>query len=68
MSVRVLRGRLSVGTCSTRLGNCRYAFGEVGLVSGFVRRSRVSVGTFPKMSASCRDVFGVVGLVSGLVR
>jgi len=44
MSVRVRRGRLSVGTCSTMTGKCLYVVGEVGLVSGHVRRGRIFVG------------------------
>jgi len=37
MSVRVRRGRQSVGTCSSKSGECRYMFGEEGLLSGHVR-------------------------------
>jgi len=37
LSLRVRRGRISVGTCSTRTGNCLYVFGEVGFVSGLVQ-------------------------------
>jgi len=44
ISVRVRRGRFSVGTCSAKSGYCRDLFGDVGLVSGLVRRGRVSVG------------------------
>jgi len=33
VSALVRRGRLIVGTCSTRSDNCRYMFDEVGLVS-----------------------------------
>jgi len=50
MSVRVRRVRLSVGTCSKRLGKCRYAFGEVGLVTGLDRRSRFIVASCPAKS------------------
>jgi len=55
VSGRVRRVRINVRTCSTRLGRCRYAFDDVGLVtglvrevgllSGLVRRGRLNVGT-----------------------
>jgi len=55
VSIRFRRGLISVGTCSTRSGNFRYVFDEVGLVSGLVRevglvsghdrRGRLNVGT-----------------------
>jgi len=51
MSVRVRRFRLIVETCSTKLDKCRFAFGEVGIVSALVRRCWVSVGTCPEKSA-----------------
>jgi len=51
MSVHVRRGRLSVGTCSTRSGKCRYVVGEVGLVSGHVLRGRIFVGPCSALSA-----------------
>jgi len=68
MSVYVRPGRLSVGTCTSRSGKCRYAFGDVGLLSGLVRRSLFSVEMCPAMSLYSRDMSGDVGLVSGLVR
>jgi len=78
VSVSVRRGRLSVGTCSSRTGSNRYEFAEVGLVSGRVRRvglvsgrvlrGRLSVGTCPERLAYRRDLFGDVGLLSGIVR
>jgi len=65
LSGRVQRGWLSVGTCSTRLGKGRYAFGEVGYLPRLFQRSRVSDATCrrgrnivwicPAMSASCRE-------------
>jgi len=58
VSGRVRRGLVTVGTCSTRSGKCRYMFGDVGLVSGLVQRSGNSV----------IDVFTEVVLVSELVR
>jgi len=45
VSVHGRRGRPTVGTCSSKTGDCRYVFGEVGFVSGLVRPSRVSVET-----------------------
>jgi len=66
MSVRVRRGRLSVRTCSSRPGKCRYAFGDVGLLSGLVRRSRFIIATCPARSVYSRDVFGDVGLCRDL--
>jgi len=50
------------------LGNCRYAFGEVGLFSGLVQRSRVSDAMCPASSLYCQYMSGDVGFVSGLVR
>jgi len=68
MSVRVLRGRLSFGTCSKWSGKCRYAIGEVSLVSGLVRRILFKVATCPARSVLCRYMSGDVGLVSEIVR
>jgi len=44
VSRRVLRTRVSVGTCTAMLGYCRDVSDEVGLVSGHVRRGRLNVG------------------------
>jgi len=49
-------------------GLCRYVFGKVCLVSGFVRRGRLRVGTCSAWSVLFRDLFGEVGLVSGRFR
>jgi len=57
VSVRVRQGRLSVGTFSTRSGNNRYVFGEVGLLSGLFGEVWLLSG-----------LFGEIGLVSGCVR
>jgi len=40
---------------------CRYVFGEVGLMSGFVRRGRFSVGTCPAKSGRIQRSFLSVG-------
>jgi len=50
MSGRVQRGRVSVGTCSSKPSYSQDVFGEVGLESGLVRRGRVSVGTCSEKS------------------
>jgi len=47
---------------------CRYAFEEVGLVSGLVRRSRVIVGMCSSKLGYCRDLSGEVGFLPGHVR
>jgi len=44
LSGRVLRCRLSVGTCSTMSGECQYVFGEVDTLTGLVRLGRLIVG------------------------
>jgi len=68
MSVRVWRFRFNVGTSSKSLDKCRYAFSEVGLVSGLDRRSRFFVASCPARSVEGRDINGDIGFVSGLVR
>jgi len=50
MSGRVRRGRLSVGTCSTRTDKCRDVSGDVGLVSGCVRRCLLIIVTCSEKS------------------
>jgi len=44
-SGRVQRGRVIVGTCSSKWSYKRVLFDDVGLVSVLVRRGRVSLGT-----------------------
>jgi len=55
MSVRVRRCRLCVGTCLTKSGLCRDAFGQGGLMSGLVRLGRLIFGTGSVWSGYCRD-------------
>jgi len=70
---RVRRGRISVGTCSSRSDLCWAVFGEVDFVSGQydevfllsrrVRRVVVNVVTCSAMSSYYRDFSGKVRLV-----